>query len=231
MSAGRDRGVAPLRPVVSERDRAKRLIGAIYSGAADKLYEPIVVRTAFPLFGGDLNDLVLEHGRRAVVAASGRPILDMPIGTAYFTLALAKRHEGVVVGCDIAGGMVRKARSAALESDVDNLVAVQADAHNLPFEKGSFGAILCTNGLQVIPGLHRSVSELTRVLAPGGRLYVSTVTLPLGAILPEHTAERLPTLFKSRRELVRAFNDKALEVTSVRSNRFALLIEATKKTS
>ncbi len=213
---------------MSGRDRAKRAVAAIYSAAADRLYEPIVVRTAFPLLWGDLNDLVLAQGRRAVAAAEGRPVLDMPIGTAYFTIELARRHRGVVVGCDIATGMVRKAQRTANDAGVDNLTPVQADAHNLPFGDGSFGAILCTNGLQVIPGLHETVSELARVLAGGGRLYVSTVTLPVGAILTADAAERLPAVLKSQRELAGALSAHGLDVTSVERNRFALLIEATK---
>ena len=213
---------------MSGRDRIKRAVAAIYSATADRLYEPIVVRTAFPLLGGDLNDLVLAQGRRAVAAVDGRPILDMPIGTAYFTLALARRHEGVVVGSDIAAGMVRKAQRAADEAGVENLAPVRADAHHLPFEDGSFGAILCTNGLQVIPGLHETVSELARVLAGGGRLYVSTVTLPVGAVLTPDAAERLPVMLKSQRELVGALSAHGLVVTSVDKNRLALLIEATK---
>ncbi len=85
-------------------ERAKKLIANIYSYTADKLYEPIVVKRAFPLFGGDLNDVVLEQGRRAVASAAGRPILDMPVGTAYFTVEMARAHPGLVVGVDIAAG-------------------------------------------------------------------------------------------------------------------------------
>ncbi|HEX2051270.1 MAG TPA: hypothetical protein VHJ34_11665, partial [Actinomycetota bacterium] len=62
---------------MTERRRATRAVARIYSAAADRLYEPIVVRGAFPLFGGDLNAHVAEHGRRAVAAARGAPILDM----------------------------------------------------------------------------------------------------------------------------------------------------------
>ena len=216
---------------MSEKDRgsfAQRSIAAIYSRAAKSLYEPIVVKTAFPLFGGDLNDLVLEQGRRAVKTAKGRPILDMPVGTAYFTLSMARAGEGLVVGVDIAEGMVRKAMETAHSGGVTNLVAVQADAHHLPFRSGSFGAILCTNGLQVIPGLRPSVAELFRVLAPGGRLYMSVVTLPLSGALPERVAARLPTMLKSQRDILRALDDVEFDVTSVNKNRFALLVEATK---
>ena len=152
----------------------------------------------------------------------------MPVGTAYFTLSMAAKHDGLVVGSDIAEGMVQKARRVGLESGSSNLAMVQADAHRLSFKSGSFGAILCTNGLQVIPGLRPSVAELVRVLGPGGRLYVSVVTLPLGRALSPAAAERLPTVLMSQRDVVRALVEAGVEVTSTAKNRFAVLLEATK---
>ena len=210
------------------REVIKRGIANLYSWSADRFYEPIVVQRAFPLLGGDLNDLALEQGRRAVASAGTRPLLDMPVGTAFFTVTAAAAHEGLVVGADLAAGMVQRAKRAGAEADVDNLVAVQADAHRLPFTDNSFGAILCTNGLQVIPGLEESVAELARVLAPGASLYASVITMPVAAALPASVGRKLPTVLKSRRELVIALTGAGLALRSVRSQRFATLIEALK---
>lgn len=207
-------------------DRAKRAIAGIYSRSAERFYEPLVVRTGFPLLGGDINDLVMEQGRNAAAVAGDRPILDMPVGTAYFTREMAKRTQGPVVGVDIAEGMVRKASRTASESGLSNLFTLQADAHHLPFKDGSFGAILCTNGLQVIPGLTQSISELARVLAPGGTLFVSVVTLPLGRVLPRRAASHLPTLLRSRRDVESELQRAGLRVASSRMNRLAFLIQA-----
>ncbi|MDQ3985528.1 MAG: class I SAM-dependent methyltransferase [Actinomycetota bacterium] len=213
---------------MARRDFAKRAIGAVYSKAADTLYEPLVVRTAFPLFGGDLNEVVLEQGRSAVASSGTAPILDMPVGTAYFTIAMAAARDALVVGVDIAEGMVRRAMRAGRDANTDNLVAVRADAHRLPFADSSFGAILCTNGLQVIPGLEETVAELARVLAPQKTLYVSVVMLPVGALLPARASRRLPTMLKSRREIAACLERAGLTVTSTRTQRLALLIEAVK---
>ena len=210
------------------REVIKRGIGNLYSWSAERIYEPLIVQRAFPLFGGDLNELAMEQGRRAVEHAGTRPILDMPVGTAFFTVAAAAAHDGLVVGADIAAGMVRQAKRAGAEAGVENLAPVQADAHRLPFSGNSFGAILCTNGLQVIPELERAVGELARVLAPGGSLYASVLTLPVAAALPSGAGRKLPTVLKSRRELVEALTDAGLTLRSVRSQRFATLIEALK---
>src|SRR5687767_6022170 len=101
------------RSRMPDGSRAKRLIGRIYSLAADKLYEPLVVNGAFKVFGGNLNALVLEQGRHAVAQAHGGAILDLPVGTGYFAIEMARKHNGVVVGVDIAEGMTRKSLAMA----------------------------------------------------------------------------------------------------------------------
>ena len=212
-------------------DFAQRAIASIYSFAAKNLYEPIVVKRAFPLFGGSLNELALEQGRAAVAAAAGAPILDMPVGTAYFTIPVAKRHEGLVAGVDIAAGMVDEAAMAARAAGAVGLHMVQANAHALPFRDASFGAVLCTNGLQVMPGLHASVVEMERVLRPGGNLFVSVVTLPVSRLLPPERAARLPTVLRSGMDVAEAISAAGIYVTSIRHERLATLIEAVKPTA
>lgn len=209
-------------------EKAKKLIGNIYSYTADKLYEPIVVKRAFPLFGGDLNDVVLEQGRRAVASAAGRPILDMPVGTAYFTVEIARTHPGLVIGVDIARGMVEQAMRVAGDKGLENLVTTQADAHDMPFKDGVFGAILCTNGLQVIPGLAPTIAELARVLAPGCSIYCSVITMPLANFLGRSTRKQLPTLFRPGMDVAEEMSEADLYVTSMSQQRFATLIEAVK---
>jgi ubiquinone/menaquinone biosynthesis C-methylase UbiE len=208
--------------------RAQRAIGALYSWAADKFYEPVVVKRAFRVFGGDLNNLVLRQGARAVDAAGGAPILDVPVGTAYFTTQIARRHNGVIVGADYAWGMVAKAVRAAHIAGASNLAPVQADIHRLPFADGSFGAVMCANGLQVIPGLRGAVSELARVLAPRGVLLVSVLVAPIGAALPSSVESKLPTVLRSGASIAGEISGAGLTVVSFRRERLAYLMEATK---
>lgn len=205
---------------MGRRDVAKKMIGGIYSWAADKVYEPLVVDGAFKLFGGNLHEVVAEQGRAAVRVAAGRPILDLPVGTATFTIPIAREHSGVVVGADIAAGMVQQARRAAAGAGMTNLFGVQADAHRLPFRDSTFGAIMCTNGLQVMPGLMETLRELRRVLADDGILYVSVVHLPVSP------APSAPTLFMSRSGLQRAFGQAGFVATNRMDQRLATFIQA-----
>lgn len=209
-------------------DRAKKVIGAIYSMAADRLYDPLVVNGAFKLFGGRLHQLALEQGRRAVDIAHGQPILDMPVGTAFFTVQMAARHDGLIVGADIAEGMVHRAQEVAREHGATGLKMVQADAHRLPFPDGTFGAVMCTNGLQVIPGLRTAVSELARVVRPEGVMFVSVLTLAVPRAIRESRRDKLPTVMWSGDDIADVIASNGLAVSHVRKERLATLIEAVK---
>ncbi|MDQ3964791.1 MAG: class I SAM-dependent methyltransferase [Actinomycetota bacterium] len=206
-------------------ERAKRRVGALYSWAADRVYDRVVVNGAFKVFGGNLNELVREQGRRALDVAAGRPILDMPVGTAYFATDVARSYEGVVVGVDIAAGMVREAHRVARAAGA-SLEVVQGDAHALPFADATFGAILCSNGLQVIPGLEPSVRELARVLGDNGTLFVSVITLP--APVPKDMRSHLPTMMRPGEDVTDALEAAGLRARITQKERLATLIEASK---
>lgn len=72
----------------------------------------------------------------------------------------------------------------------------QADAHHLPFEESSFDTVVCTFGLCAIPDHNQALTEMTRVLRPGGKL-----------ILVDH--------IRSSAAPVRAFQ-RALELFTIR---------------
>ena len=206
----------------------KRIISEIYSRTANSVYEPIVVQGTFKYFAGDLERLISEQGRNAIEAAAGGPILDMPIGTGHFTRKFASEHEGLVVGTDIAHGMLVKTMKVARRDRLDNIVAVRGDAHALPFKSDAFPAIMCSNGLQVIPGLELTLAELHRVLKPGGLMLVSIVNLPIGTVMPADASAHLPTMFKSRSAMVSAVQAAGFTIANVATARLATLVEARK---
>jgi ubiquinone/menaquinone biosynthesis C-methylase UbiE len=210
---------------VSDRP-AQRAIGALYSWAAGRIYDPVVIRGGLRLLGGDLNALVKEQNRHAARIAADRPILDVPVGTAYFTTEMASLHDDLVVGVDYAWGMVAETKRVAAASGTPNLIPVQADVHRLPFPAASFGVVLCVNGLQVIPDLPSAVTELRRVLAPGGTMLVSVITASLDSVLPSSLGERLPTILRSGRAVATELQRAGLRLKSFRRSRLATLIEA-----
>ena len=89
------------------------------------------------------------------------------IGTALNLPYYAKDVR--LTGLDISPEMLTVARRRAAEArrDID---LREGDAHSLPFEEGSFDAVVCTYSLCNIPDPLLAVNEMKRVLKPGGRL-------------------------------------------------------------
>ena len=124
--------------------------------------------------------LGLDRGWRrltaqAVVAPDDR-VLDACFGTG--DLALAARAEGGrVTGLDFSERMLERARQKTAEIEW-----VQGDLLALPFEEGSFDACTIGFGLRNVDDLDRALSELRRVLRPGGRLGILEIVRPTGPL-------------------------------------------------
>jgi ubiquinone/menaquinone biosynthesis C-methylase UbiE len=100
--------------------------------------------------------------------------LDVGCGTGAAVRTAAATVERAV-GVDLSEAMIERARSLAAGAG-EFLVA---DSEALPFEDGSFTALLCTASFHHYPQPERALAEIARVLAPGGRLVLSDGTADL----------------------------------------------------
>jgi len=98
--------------------------------------------------------------------ANGK-VLEVAIGTGLNLEAYPQ--DITLTGIDWSGAMLDIARSRATEVG-RTATLQQADAHELPFDDTSFDTVVCTFGLCAIPDDTQAISEMTRVLRPGGRL-------------------------------------------------------------
>ena len=95
-------------------------------------------------------------------------VLDIGCGTGYFTRLLAK--EGAqVTGLDMEQPFIEYAVRQNEKDDL-NVSYVQGDALDLPFEEASFDVVASHAFLTMIPDPEKAVSEMLRVLRPGGLL-------------------------------------------------------------
>ena len=99
--------------------------------------------------------------------APGTRVLDVACGTGIVARRAAARGASVV-GADLNEQMLGVARS--LEGAVE---WIAADAADLPLADGSCDVVLCQQGMQFMPDPAAALTEMRRVLAPGGRLTVS----------------------------------------------------------
>lgn len=121
-----------------------------------------------------------EEGREAVrLLDLGGPmrVLDVACGPGNFTrlFASALSGDGLAVGLDASEPMLAR---AVLDNAVPRAGYLRADARRLPFPTASFDAVCCYAALYLVPEPFTVLSEMLRVLAPGGRLALMTSLRP-----------------------------------------------------
>ena len=108
---------------------------------------------------------------RRAAPHDGEHILDLACGTGVLTREII--HSGIapasLKGADHSAQMLDVARAKA---DEVGIVAdwVEADAGALPFPDDRFDLAFCQQALQFFPDRSRALSELRRVMKPGGRV-------------------------------------------------------------
>jgi ubiquinone/menaquinone biosynthesis C-methylase UbiE len=96
-----------------------------------------------------------------------RPILELGCGTGRL---LAQRLEvGPAVGLDISLPMLRQAKRR-FNGTAEGAPILIADAGKLPFDDGTFGAVISTGVLTAMPEIRPALAEAKRVLQPGGKM-------------------------------------------------------------
>lgn len=98
--------------------------------------------------------LIARYGART-------PMLDAGCGTG---LNLASLPAGSV-GIDLNPRNLELVRRR-----LPHQVAVEGDIEDMPFNDGSFGTVVCTEVLEHVPYPEKALSEIGRVLRPGGVL-------------------------------------------------------------
>jgi demethylmenaquinone methyltransferase/2-methoxy-6-polyprenyl-1,4-benzoquinol methylase len=123
-----------------------------------------------------------EWRRRAVELAEVGPgdrVLDVATGTGDLALALAQEvgPQGAVVASDFSEEMLARARAKVATAPAP--VTVEwGNALELPYADGEFAAATVGFGARNFSDLDRGLSEMARVVRPGGRVVVLEITTP-----------------------------------------------------
>lgn len=113
---------------------------------------------------------MLAPVRRWLLADADRDVLEVAVGTGA---NLPYYPEGVaVVGVELSGPMLAQAGARARREGRE-VHLVQADALALPFDDASFDTVVCTFALCGITPPDEALTQMLRVLRPGGRLLLA----------------------------------------------------------
>jgi arsenite methyltransferase len=109
----------------------------------------------------------------------GERVLDLGSGAGTDSLVAAQMvgPEGHVTGIDMTPEMLAKAREAAAELGTQNVEFTEAEAEGLPFPDETFDVVISNGVIDLIPDKDAVLSEILRVLKPGGRIQVADVTI------------------------------------------------------
>ncbi len=106
-------------------------------------------------------------------------ILDVATGTADLAIAMMKIKPFNVVGIDISNGMLEVGRKKIKQQDLEKTIQLQqADSEDLPFEDATFDAVTVSFGARNFENLQKGLSEMARVLKPGGKIYILEFSQP-----------------------------------------------------
>ena len=109
-----------------------------------------------------------------------KTILDVATGTGDFALISEKiLHPEKIMGIDISEGMLEIGRKKILKAGLQEKIELrQGDSEAILFEDNSFDAVTVAFGVRNFENLEKGLSEIRRVLKPGGRLVVLEFTRP-----------------------------------------------------
>jgi len=161
----------------------------VFAGSIPRFYDTYLVPLLFEPYAADLVNRLASRSLSRV--------LEVAAGTGVVTRALASvlPERASIVATALNQPMLDQASALGTARAVEWR---QADAMQLPFQDGTFDAVVCQFGVMFFPDKAKALSEARRVLRPEGVLvfnvwdrleeneFADTVTTALASLFPEN---------------------------------------------
>jgi ubiquinone/menaquinone biosynthesis C-methylase UbiE len=124
-------------------------------------------------------------------------VLDIATGTGRLPMALLRQwdFDGRLVGLDLSPRMLAIAQNKT-QTQRQRMGLIQANALTLCFRDGAFDAVTCLEALELVAHLDIALTEIMRVLRPGGEVLLSNRVGLQARLLPGRTHR--PQAFEKR---------------------------------
>jgi len=116
---------------------------------------------------------------KLVVANKPKKIIDLATGTGDLAIQLSHFPDTEIVGLDISNGMLEVGRKKIAEKKLsERIKMVLGDSEKIPFSDAHFDAATVAFGVRNFENLEKGLTEILRVLKPGGVLVVLETSVP-----------------------------------------------------
>ena len=151
-----------------QHHKTRRTSGKPYKGIG---MEGFIARWYARVTLKDIAEFKSLAGRLSQLAGSGVPVLEIAPGPGYLSVELAKADSLSVTGLDISESFVRIAQEKARLEGV-HVDFRRGNAAEMPFPDESFELIVCRAAFKNFSEPVRALSEMHRVLKPGGKAVI-----------------------------------------------------------
>jgi ubiquinone/menaquinone biosynthesis C-methylase UbiE len=126
------------------------------------------------------------------IDCNGKEVVDVGCGTGILSFIALEKGASRISCVDISKLMLEKCREKSINKGyTDNLISFhEGDAEKLPFSDSTFDVVFSNMVLGMVPNQQATITELTRILRPGG-------TIALSAHSPAHYMEAIEAIVKS----------------------------------
>ena len=121
------------------------------------------------IWGTDTSAFYRDIARLSELPA-GTSVLDIPCGGGVAFRGLRAEQELHYVAADLSPVMLRRAQAEADRRGIHWIEFTEADVEALPFEDRSFDLLVTYTGLHCFPDPAAAITQMARVLRPGGEL-------------------------------------------------------------
>lgn len=117
-------------------------------------------------------------------AKQPKKILDVATGTGDFAIECARLNPESIIGIDISDGMMKYGREKLKQLKLDSIISLKnGNAETVAFPDTSFDAIVVGFGVRNFQNLNTGLSNLHRMLKPGGQLIVLEFSYPKNVLI------------------------------------------------
>ena len=122
---------------------------------------------------------------RELIPLQPKNLLDVATGTGDFAITSFKMLKPeTITGIDISEGMLEIGRKKIIKAGLQHHIKlIQGDSEAISFEDDSFDAVTVAFGVRNFENLEKGLSEIKRVLKPGGKLVILECTKPSGFLI------------------------------------------------